>query len=199
MNLFAFLDFSAGTGLHPSVPHSFLNNPLVSVLDQNASSFHSSGDGAKPGAQIQPHDFIAVLNKTKEGIISKCAPLYEKGLSLREISAETGIPKTTIRVTLTRSGMELRNFETGKNVPSLRTKAKRPGHAPYGYGYLSGELVVDPKEFSIVQKIIKKWQSGKSAYAIAQELNVVKTQTRLGGFWRTCVVKQIIEREISLK
>jgi len=94
--------------------------------------------------------------------------------------------------------MALRNFETGINVPKLRTSAKRPGHAPYGYGYLNGALVVDPKEFTIVQRILKLRKSGKSSYAIAKILNDSKSPTRLGGHWRTCVVAKIIERDQSL-
>lgn len=49
------------------------------------------------GEHLIAHDFIELSPRTPTRIIEKCGPLYEKGLSLRDIEAQTGIPKSTIR------------------------------------------------------------------------------------------------------
>jgi hypothetical protein len=48
-----------------------------------------------------PLDFIELSSRTPARIIEKCAPLYEKGLFLRDIEERTGIAKSTIRETFT--------------------------------------------------------------------------------------------------
>lgn len=55
------------------------------------------------------HDFIELSPRTQSRIYEICAPLYEKGLSIRDIEERTGIPKSTVRESLTESGMQLRN------------------------------------------------------------------------------------------
>lgn len=79
-----------------------------------------------------------------------------------------------------------------KNLDSKRTK--RGGHTPYGYAYLDGKLLIDPKEQIVVRKILKLRQEGKTFQAIADELNRHKTPTRSGKAWIKSVIRSIVLR-----
>ena len=118
-------------------------------------------------------------------------------MSLGEISKETGIPKTCIREALNASGMALRNYTSGRNVPYSRTRVQVPGRPPYGYAYLKGQMVIDPREYSIIQQILKLWKSGKSYNTISEILNKQKIPTRSHKLWIRCVVRSIILRHES--
>lgn len=73
-------------------------------------------------------------------------------LSIRDIEERTGIPKSTVRETLKKNGMALRNPLNGNAIHIDRLHTKRGGHTPYGYAYLDGQLIIDPKEQIIVRK-----------------------------------------------
>lgn len=141
---------------------------------------------------LPPHDFIELSPRTPTRIIEKCAPLYEKGLSLRDIEAQTGIPKSTIRETLTNSGFALRNTLNGNASKIDNKRNKRGGSTPFGYAYLEGKLLMDPKEQIALRKILKLWKDGKSYQAITDELNNQKIQTRSGKPWVRSVVRSIV-------
>ncbi|MEZ4872695.1 MAG: recombinase family protein [Bdellovibrionales bacterium] len=145
------------------------------------------------------HDFIELSPRTQSRIYEKCAPLYEKGLSIRDIEERTGIPKSTVREALTKSGVSLRNPLNGNARHIDRLHTKRGGHTPYGYAYLDGQLLIDPKEQIIVRKILKLHQSGMSGNAIATELNCQKIPSRTGKTWRPCVVRRIIKANQTKK
>ena len=74
----------------------------------------------------------------------------------------------------------------------------RSGVIPYGYAYLEGQLVKNPAEYAVVNKIIKFWQSGKSLIAIAKLLNDQNVPTRLGKKWVHSVVGAIVKRHQKL-
>jgi hypothetical protein len=93
--------------------------------------------------------------------------------------------------------MALRNPLNGNASKIDRTKNKRGGHTPYGYAYLDGQLLLDPKEQIIVRKILKLHHSGLSGNAITRELNNQKTPTRNGKSWSPSVVREIIKRNKS--
>ena len=118
-------------------------------------------------------------------------------MSLGEISKETGIPKTSIREALNAGGMALRSFSTCRSTPHSRTRVQIPGRPPYGYARLNGQLVIDPREYSTIQQILKLWKSGKSYNAISEILNKQKIQTRSHKPWIRCVVRSIIIRHES--
>lgn len=145
------------------------------------------------------HDFIELFPRTPSRIYEECAPLYESGLSIRDIEERTGIPKSTVRETLKKSGMALRNPLNGNAIHIDRLHTKRGGHTPYGYAYLDGQLIIDPKEQIIVRKILKLHQSGLSGNAIAKELNRQKIPSRTGKSWSPCVVRRIIKINQSNK
>lgn len=100
-----------------------------------------------------------------------CEPLYRSGCSLREIEAKTGFAKTSIREALTSRGYTLRRAVKCPKEKASRSKQMRSPVLPYGYDWLDGKLVVDPKEYRVVQKILRLWRNGKSARLIADFLN----------------------------
>ncbi len=144
------------------------------------------------GEHLPPHDFIELSPRTPTRIIEKCAPLYEEGLSLRDIEERTGIPKTTIRETLTKNGFPLRNPANGNAKKIDNNQTKRGGSTPFGYAYLDGKLLIDPKEQIALRKIVKLHHAGKSNQAIADELNNKNIPTRSGKPWIRSVVRSII-------
>lgn len=150
------------------------------------------GPRVSTGEPYYSHDFIELFPRTPARIIEKCAPLYEKGFSLRDIEERTGIAKSTIRETLTRDGFALRNPLNGNASRIDNKRTKRGGSSPFDYAYLDGKLLMDAKEQIALQKIFSLWKSGKSYQAIADELNDKKIPTRSGKPWIKSVVRSII-------
>lgn len=161
------------------------------------------GLGAKTDAQIPkplyPHDIIRFSPKTKERIFEICEPLYSSGCSLREIEEKTGFAKTSIREALTARGYTLRCACKGPKSKSPRTPRMRSPVLPYGYDWLDGKLVVDPKEYRIVQKILRLWRKGQSARVIAEYLNQQQIPSRMAKRWFHSAVNRIINRELQSK
>jgi site-specific DNA recombinase len=91
--------------------------------------------------------------------------------------------------------LALRNPINTKAKHIDRKRNKRGGHTPYGFAYLDGQLVIDPREHLVVRQIMRLHQEGKSSQAIADELNRQKVPTRLRVIWRKCVVLSIIRRQ----
>ena len=98
-----------------------------------------------------------------------------------------------MREILVKNGMLLRNPLNGNARHIDRLHTKRGGSTPYGYAYLDGQLLLDPKEQIIVRKVLKLHQSGLSGNAIANELNDQKIPSRNGKTWRPSVVRRIIK------
>jgi hypothetical protein len=55
------------------------------------------------------HDFITFFEDSVDRIFHICEPIYRRGRSLKEISALTGFPYTTIRDQLVKGGVALRS------------------------------------------------------------------------------------------
>lgn len=89
--------------------------------------------------------------------------------------------------------MTLRNSLNGNAIHIDRLHTKRGGHTPYGYAYLDGQLLIDPKEQIIIRKIMKLHQSALSGNAITKELNRQNIPSRTGKSWSPCVVRRIIK------
>ena len=141
-----------------------------------------------------PHDFIEFPFCLKENIFAKTAPLYEQGLSLREIELRTGIPKTTIRKALMRGDVSLRATETERRSHGWRNSGKRGVKPPYGFCYLEGEITRHPKEYSVLKIIHERWKQGQPANSIATWLNGKKIPSPMGKSWSWNSVTNIINR-----
>ena len=99
-----------------------------------------------------------------------------------------------MRETLKKNGMALRNPLNGNAIHIDGLHTKRGGHTPYGYAYLDGKLLIDPKEQVVVRKILKFRQDGQTFQAIADELNRHKIPTRSGKPWIKSVIRSIVLR-----
>jgi len=153
--------------------------------------------GAPPLSISKYHDIIRFSPNTAENLFRICAPLYEQGLSLREIERQTGFARSSIREALTERGLVLRPTKRCQKRKWKKPTAMRSGVIPYGYAYLEGRLVVDPREYKTVLQAVRWWKSGKSYTAIAKLLNDKKVPTRLGKRWTHSVVKRVIERHLE--
>jgi hypothetical protein len=92
------------------------------------------------------------------------------------------------------------HLEFMKNAPHFTradSRFKRGGHTPYGYAYLDGQLLLDPKEQIVVRKILKIHQSGLSENDIARELNNQKIPSGNSRSWCPSVVRGIIKNHLS--
>ena len=65
---------------------------------------------------------------------------------------------------------------------------------PYGFVWLEGKLVKEPREYKVVLKIIGLWKAGKGFTAIARTLNDQRLLTRNGKKWFQSSVGAIIKR-----
>ncbi len=143
---------------------------------------------------LQQHDFTEYFEESVENIFAQTAPLYQKGHSLKEISAMTGFPYTTIRDQLVKGGVTLRVNKSVSSTEVLRQSFKNSAPPPFGFYYLDGALVKDPKEYPILQMIDQLRRRGKSPTAIAKNLNDKKIRTRKGKIWKQATVYYIIQR-----
>ena len=143
---------------------------------------------------LQQHDFTKYSESSIENIFSQTAPLYLKGHSLKEISAMTSLPYSSIRDQLVKGGMSLRINKSVSSTEILCQSFKNSAPPPYGYCYLDGAIVKDPKEYPILQMIEQLCRRGKTPTAIANYLNVKKIKTRKGKIWKQPTVFYIIER-----
>jgi hypothetical protein len=123
-----------------------------------------------------------------------CSPLYQQGLSLSEIEKQTGISRSSIRDSFKSNGMPMRSFMPATKAPLKRPKGMMAGTVPYGYAYLEGKLVPEPREYKIVLKAYRLWQNGKSFREIARTLHSQKIPTRKDKKWNHELIKKMIER-----
>lgn len=153
------------------------------------------GDVAHYANTAPCRDFISFYLKTPERISENLADLYTSSLSLNDISEQTGIARSTIRDAFKKHQIPIRTKWQTIKGEKLGKDFKCADHPPFGYAYLDGKLILDPKEQLIIRKILKLRQSGMFLRAIAQELNDQKIPTRTGKAWYLSFVKTIIDRK----
>lgn len=119
--------------------------------------------------------------------------LYEFGRSLREISKELGLAKTTILNTLKQAGVTLRPSNADYHRGPSKPPRSSVGNTPYGFARLRGKLVVDAKEIETLRQIINLWRSGKTFHAIAIQLNSQGIKPRKGKAWQYASIQSVIQ------
>ena len=139
-------------------------------------------------------DTIMFFPTTKDRIFEICAPLYSLGMSLREIAKQIDLPRTTIKAALNAGGLPMRTATEANNSDSKGSRPMKAGAVPYGYAYLEGRPVKEPKEYKVVLQIQNLWQSGKGCSAIANTLNDQEILTRGGKRWAKGIISRIIKR-----
>ena len=139
-------------------------------------------------------DAIMFFSTTKDRIFKICAPLYSQGMSLREIAKQIELPRLTIKVSHNAGESPMRSAIETKQNESKGSRPMKAGAVPYGYAYLEGRPVKEPKEYKVVLQIQNLWQSGKGCSAIANTLNDPKILTRGGKRWAKGIISRIIKR-----
>jgi hypothetical protein len=180
----------AGKAKNEETPTFFKNRGSTTCL------FGGLGPTTDEPLKINPkhQDTIMFFPTTKDRIFEICAPLYTQGMSLREIAKQIDLPRSTIKAALNAGGLPMRaTTETKKNEPN-GSRPMKAGAVPYGYAYLEGRPVKEPKEYKVVLQIQSLWQSGKGCSAIANTLNDQKIITRGGKRWAKGIISRIIKR-----
>lgn len=143
------------------------------------------------------HDFIKYFEIRKPRVFEIVAPLYKKGLSISEISAQTGIARSTVYAAI-RAKRDV--FRPPEKVPFERWRRGNPKgrrHPPFGFCYYNGALVEDPREYPTVQLIRMLKEQGKSITEITNELNRRGIPTRRKKLWQYGVVKAVLRRMVQ--
>jgi lambda repressor-like predicted transcriptional regulator len=104
-------------------------------------------------------DTIMFFPTTKDRIFEICAPLYSQGMSLREIAKQIDLPRTTIKAALNAGGLPMRATTETEKSELNGTRPMKAGAVPYGYAYLEGRPVKEPKEYKVVLQIQSLWIS----------------------------------------
>jgi hypothetical protein len=141
-----------------------------------------------------PHDIIQFSFFEKASRIKEIAPLYKKGLSLREIEQRTGISKTTLRKELIEAGVDLRSKSPENLASRWRNSGKRNIKPPYGFCYFEGRITRHPKEYPVLLAIIKRWKSGQPTNSIAKWLNGKAVPSPMNKEWSWNSITNIIQR-----
>ncbi len=97
------------------------------------------------------------FSTTKDHIFEICAPLYSQGMSLREIVKQIDLARTTIKAALNAGGLPMRSAAEASNSDSKGSRPIKAGAVPYGYAYLEGRPVKEPKEYIVVLQIQNLW------------------------------------------
>lgn len=152
---------------------------------------------AHPRLLGYPHDIISFFKNPANSNFAEFLGLYQKGLSLREISEETGFPVSTIRDRLIANNIPLRANKKAIAKNPIRPKRAFWGAIPYGYAVLDGKVVVDPREIKIVRRILALHQKGMSFNATAIWLNNQKVPSKLGKQWSDKTIASIVRKHPS--
>lgn len=113
---------------------------------------------------------------------------------MRDIANLFGCSKGKIRTQLRKSGREPRDFSTRAARKAQLKRGKTNARPYFGFCYLDGEVVKDPREFPTLQLIHRYWCQGKSAHYIRIELDQAKSRSRLGKAWSWIAIQNILER-----
>lgn len=147
-----------------------------------------------PANDANPHDFIEFSIGLIQDVFAISAPLYKKGLSLREIALRTGFSKTHIRKELLRGGVSLRESSRGTGGSDWRNFGKKSVKPPYGFCYLEGRIQKHPEEYPVLHLIHERWKAGYSLNSIACWLNKKRIPSPMKKDWSWNSVTNIIER-----
>ncbi len=143
---------------------------------------------------MQIHKKIELSSYDSQVIIETYAELYRKGLSLSDISKQTGKSKSVIRENLARAGIELRS-NVAIPISKMKTKeGKTNAQPPYGFCYFQGQIVPDQKEYENLMLIYQLWKTNTNPNRISDLLNEKKIVPRTAKFWNRNSIVNIITR-----
>lgn len=143
---------------------------------------------------LQVHKNIELSAAHAMGISENFADLYAKGLSLSDISKQTGIAKTTVRSTLIRNGIKLRENLAAPISVSVQTTGKNNAQPYFGFCYFQGELVPHQQEYNTLKLIYNLWKLKSNPNSIANQLNEKKLPPRSALNWNRNSIINITTR-----
>lgn len=73
-------------------------------------------------------------------------------------------------------------------------RGKQGARPYYGFTYLEGEIVKDPKEYPTLLLIHDLWKEGKANYQIVRELRARELRSRTGRIWSWAAIQIIVHR-----
>lgn len=146
------------------------------------------------GALAQPHDFIRISVSNSSLVSEKCIELYASGLSFAEIAQEVGRSKSTV-ISHVKKHLKSKRPESKFSAEVVRrNRRKRSSIPPYGFLFLEGKKVGDPKEQFVIRKIVELRKLGCGPCSIARELNALGIKSRGQCKWHHGTVSAIIRR-----
>jgi len=146
------------------------------------------------GNLLYPLVFIEFRANPSRGIFDEIWPLYEKGLSISDISDQTGYGRTTIWKSLKEKVGDLRPQSPVAFERWRQRRGKMRARPPYGFCYFQGEVIKDPKEYPTLQLILNLRKQGMALGGIQRTLEKKKLKSRTGKPWSYNVIKAAVSR-----
>jgi hypothetical protein len=122
------------------------------------------------------------------------APLYRKGLSISDISEQTGIARTTVWNAVRKQEKEMRSAAPVSFDRWRKRHGKQRARPPYGFCYFQGEVIKSPTEYPTLLLIESLWKQGTDITSIMKKLEGKKLRSRTGKPWSYNVIKSVIRR-----
>lgn len=142
-------------------------------------------------------DHVDIIQFSPQGdprISEKAVEEYQKGQSIADIAKVLGRSKSFVKLRLERAGIEPRE-KLSQTTHMRRIKRGKQGARPYyGFCYLEGEIVKDPREFPTLVLIHERWVSKKTIHEIVKELNRKAIPSRKGKSWSWAALQNIVAR-----
>jgi len=143
---------------------------------------------------LQIHKKIELSSFDSQVISETFAQLYNKGLSLSDISKQTGKAKSVIRENLIRTGIELRRKIAGP-ISKVKAEAGKTNiRPPYGFCYFQGQVVPDQNEYENLMLVYRMWKADTNPNRISDLLNEKKIVPRAAKFWNRNTIVNILTR-----
>ena len=144
--------------------------------------------------RFYPSDFSTNCALGKVDLSPDFQAQYEIGCSLSEIAHQFGCSKNRVRKSLLDAGIELRELRAHSTNERKITSGKQGARLYFGFCYLEGKIVKDPKEYPTLLLIHQRLKKSATAHEIVKELNHKKIPARQGGQWTWPAVQNILNR-----
>ncbi len=153
--------------------------------------------GLPTDEQGQAHVIISFPSRKSPRILKEFIQMWQSGLSLSEISRQTGRSRDMVRRALKRHEFET-NPKSDEFDPTVWRKRRRSSsHPPYGFCYFQGNLVENPKEQEVLLLIIKLSKEGMNPNMIASHLKAKRLRPRRADSWNRNSIILILNRTLK--
>lgn len=142
-------------------------------------------------------DIIRFFPKQSQVVIEEIGPLYAKGLSISDISDQTGIKRGAIWRELKKHQKTLRSQDPVPFSRWRKGRGKTKARPPFGFSYLEGEVIRDPREYPQLKLILGLWNREISLSDLQRTLAEKKIKSRTGKAWSYNVLKAAVTRSYT--